>query len=70
ASNQYRRYHLQPNRGANDPTLKALASKDPHAVLSYADIPLVEAPAEGDVDEGIQGNDAANDNTNKMLKKF
>lgn len=38
-------------------------------MLSYADIPLVEAPAEGDVDEGIQGNDAANDNTNKMLKK-
>ncbi|KAG5971669.1 hypothetical protein E4U56_006649 [Claviceps arundinis] len=32
-----RRYNLQINSGAKNPTLKALANKDSHATWSYAD---------------------------------
>ncbi|KAG6063445.1 hypothetical protein E4U32_001240 [Claviceps aff. humidiphila group G2b] len=69
---QYMRYHLHPNRGANDPTLKALANKDPNAVLSYADIPLAEAAAEGDVDGGKTAADKIIKikNTDQMCRKF
>ncbi|KAG6235724.1 hypothetical protein E4U25_004464 [Claviceps purpurea] len=50
----YRRYYLQINKDAHDPTLKALAAKDPHAVWSYADVRMAEEPAKGVVaDENI-----------------
>ncbi|KAG6260167.1 hypothetical protein E4U49_005182 [Claviceps purpurea] len=39
-----RRFQLQLNAGARNPTLKALANKDTHAIWSYADIPLYEKP--------------------------
>ncbi|KAG6129927.1 hypothetical protein E4U38_004775 [Claviceps purpurea] len=43
-----RRFHLQLNSDARNPTLKAMANKDAHAIWSYADIPLDEEPsAEG-----------------------
>ncbi|KAG6191224.1 hypothetical protein E4U10_004527 [Claviceps purpurea] len=41
---KYRRYYLQANKDAHDPTLKALAAKNPHAVLSWADVPIAEEP--------------------------
>jgi len=37
---KFRRYKLQINKGAENPTLKALADKDSHRVWSHADIPI------------------------------
>ncbi|KAG6061805.1 hypothetical protein E4U32_002809 [Claviceps aff. humidiphila group G2b] len=46
-----RRYNLQINSGAKNPTLKALANKDSHATWSYADIPLEEKPSKESFEE-------------------
>lgn len=37
---EYKRYKLQINKGADNPTLKQLANKDSHKVWSQADIPI------------------------------
>ncbi|KAG6018614.1 hypothetical protein E4U40_008034 [Claviceps sp. LM458 group G5] len=65
---KYRRYYLQANKDAHDPTLKALAAKNPHAVLSWADVPIAVAgePVEGpDIADGGVAAKLGKDNQEK-----
>jgi hypothetical protein len=42
---QYKRYKVQANKGAENPTLRDIANHDSHRVLAQADLPLGEPDA-------------------------
>ena len=47
---QYRRYNMQANLDADNPTIRDAARKDPHKKLLHADMPIGEV-AKGIPDE-------------------